>query len=267
MITGLGYALIERGTVRGRLVGGVARTLYRAGLAGCDAVIFHNRDDRDVFERLRLLPPRARRVVVNGSGVDLERFAVAPFPDGPPVCLYLGRLSRRKGIHEFVDAARLVRRSRPDVRFRVLGWPEAGPGGVGAAAARAWEREGAIEYLGVADDVRPHLAAATVLALPSYSEGTPRSVLEAMATGRPVVTTDAPGCRDAVTDGDNGLLVPVGDAAALAAALLRVLADPDLARRLGRRGRAIAEERYDVRRVNAVMLAELGLAPGVYSSQ
>jgi glycosyltransferase involved in cell wall biosynthesis len=116
-----------------------------------------------------------------------------------------------------------------------------------------------IDYLGEAADVRPFLQDSTVYVLPSYREGTPRTVLEAMACGRAVITTDAPGCRETVTPGDNGLLVPVGDAGALAEAMERFILQPDLARSMGLRSRALAEEKYDVRRVNAVMLDAMGL--------
>jgi glycosyltransferase involved in cell wall biosynthesis len=259
MITGLGYALLDRSSSRGRALAGVARALYRVGLAGSQAVIFQNRDDEAEFDALGVLPATARRVVVDGSGVDVEHFTPAPFPDGAPIVLYVGRLARQKGICEVVEAARRVKRARPDVRFRLLGWREPGPGGVPDSDVDRWQREGLVEYLGVTPDVRPHMAEAFALVLPSYREGTPRSVLEAMATARPIVTTDAPGCRETVVDGDNGYLVPVGDGPAVADALERLLADPALARRMGQRSRERVEARYDVRRVNHALLDEMGL--------
>jgi glycosyltransferase involved in cell wall biosynthesis len=124
---------------------------------------------------------------------------------------------------------------------------------------RAWEEEGVIEYLGQLDDVRPAFAAARFYVLPSYREGTPRTVLEAMATGRPVITTDAPGCRETVVDGENGFLVPVKDAKALQTAMERLLADPELAERMAQKGLERVREKYDVHKVNATIMDAMGL--------
>jgi glycosyltransferase involved in cell wall biosynthesis len=256
LITGLGYTFLDRTTPKRRLLFELVRGLYRAGLSGSEAVFFQNRDDLAELAGLGILPRSAKRVVVDGSGVDVEKFAPAPFPDGPPVLLYVGRLARQKGVLEVVDAAR---RLGGRVKIQLLGWREDGPDGIPETEVRGWEREGLVEYLGVTKDVRPHLARAYALLLPSYREGTPRSVLEAMAIGRPIVTSDAPGCRETVVDGENGFLVPVGDGAAVARAIEKLLADPALARRMGKRSREMVEARYDVRKVNAQMLDTMGL--------
>ena len=124
---------------------------------------------------------------------------------------------------------------------------------------QAWVETGTIEFLGKLSDVRPAIANCGVYVLPSYREGTPRTVLEAMAMGRPVITTDAPGCRETVVDGDNGYLVPVQDVTSLADAMIKLIASPDRVFTMGARSRQIAEENYDVHKVNAVMLTEMGL--------
>jgi glycosyltransferase involved in cell wall biosynthesis len=259
LVSGLGYAFIAQERLAHRALGVVVRRLYRLGLAGCDAVFFQNPDDLADFERLRLLPARARRVVVNGSGVDLDQYRATPLPAGPPVVLFTGRLLRDKGVFELVDAARLLKARRPDLRVQLLGGIDHNPTSVTQADLDAWDREGVVEYLGETKDVRPYLAAASVLVLPSYREGTPRSVLEAMAMGRPVVVTDVPGCREAVRDGDNGFLVPAFDPAALAAAIERLVADPEQLRQMGARARQSVEARYDARDVSAAMLRAMNL--------
>src|SRR5262245_52192999 len=222
MITGMGSALVSARTPAQRLVAALARRLYRTALAQCQVVIFQNTDDRDEIGRLGALPAHARVAIVRGSGVDLAHYAPSPLPPGPPVFLFLGRLLRDKGIHEYVAAARTVRARHPDATCRIAGWLDPNPQSLSRGELDAMVAEGVVEYLGAPDDVRPHLAAAHALVLPSYREGTPRSVLEAMSMNRAVITTDAPGCRETVIDGESGLLVPVGDAGALAAAMMRL---------------------------------------------
>jgi glycosyltransferase involved in cell wall biosynthesis len=259
MITGLGYAFTDGGGNRRRArAAAVARWLYRIALPRCSRVVFQNPDDRDLFVRLGLLPPRVPVSLVAGSGIDTGRFVPQPLPPMPS-CLMIARLVRDKGVVEYVEAARIVRRQRPDVAFRLAGWIDVNPTAVTPEQLRSWCDEGVIEYLGRLDDVRPALAGCVIYVLPSYREGTPRTVLEAMACGRAVVTTDAPGCRETVEHGDNGLLVPVADARALAQALLELLADPARVQRFGERGRRRAEDRFDVRLVNRMLIEGLGL--------
>ena len=259
MITGMGSALASAHTPKKRLIATVARVLYRAGLAQCEVVICQNTDDRDELARIGALPPHARVVFVRGSGVDLAHYAPSPLPAGPPIFLFLGRLLRDKGIAEYVDAARLVRARHPDAIFRIAGWFDPNPESLTQQELDAVVADGTIHYLGAADDIRPHLAAAHVLVLPSYREGTPRSVLEAMSMNRAVITTNAPGCRDTVIDGESGLIVPVGDAQQLAAAMIRLIASRDLLTRLAAAGRARAVELYDAGVVANDVLAALAL--------
>jgi len=259
MITGMGSALTQVHTAKQRLVASLARALYRAGLAQCQVVIFQNTDDRDELARVGAVPGHARIAIVRGSGVDLAHYAPSPLPSGPPVFLFLGRLLRDKGIAEYVAAARSVRARHPDAICRIAGWLDPNPQSLSRRELDAMVAEGTVEYLGAPDDVRPHLAAAHALVLPSYREGTPRSVLEAMSMNRAVITTDAPGCRETVIDGESGLIVPVGDAAALADAMLRLVESRDLLERLATAGHARAVELYDARKVAASVLAALDL--------
>jgi glycosyltransferase involved in cell wall biosynthesis len=260
MITGLGYAFIDGRELKRRILRQVTTRLYRASLAGCEAILFQNRDDLEDFRRAGIVATGKRLVRVDGSGVDTAHYGFAPVVPGPPTFLLIARLLRDKGIVEYVEAARLLRAVHPQARFRLLGPMDPNPAGIDAATLERWRTEGAIEYLGEAEDVRPHLRDSTVYVLPSYREGMPRTVLEAMATGRAIVTTDVPGCRETVIEGDNGFLVPARDAAALAEAMRRFIVEPGLAIVMGKRSRTLAEQRFDVHRVNAAMLAAMGLS-------
>ena len=296
LITGLGYAFTSESMVKGAV-----RLLYRQSLRRSHVVFFQNTDDRDEFRRLGILsdgseardtPSKLPKVlVISGSGVDLDHFAAnvrLPPTTGEMTFLLIARLLRDKGIVEFREAAKCLKPRYPLARFQVLGPYDSNPAALTEAEMNAWAREGEIEYLGESTDVRPYLVACDVYVLPSYREGTPRSVLEAMATARPIITTDAPGCREtirqrsqlpsaaacggitvngrgsgsatrgtSVVEGENGFLVPVRDACALAAAMERFMLAPDLVREMGRKSREYAEDRYDVHNVNAVIMGEI----------
>lgn len=260
MVTGLGYTFTPEDR-RTQVLNVLVRGLYGAALRLNRRVIFQNPDDRAVFTRGHLVD-EARTRLVNGSGVDLDHYAPAPLPPGPPTFLLLSRLLRVKGVLEYVQAARqLTAELGPGrARFVLVGPLDTNPSGITRADLDAWQAQGVIEYLGSAQDVRPHLAACHVFVLPSYGEGVPRTTLEALATGRAVVSTDAPGCRETVLEGRNGFLVPTKDPAALAAAMRRFVDEPALIRQMGEASLALARERYDVRLVNRQMLSafELG---------
>ena len=258
MITGLGSVLMGEG-FKMRCMAVVAKWLYRYGMARNEGVFFQNPDDHAFFERNGLLSPHCRVTLINGSGVDLGHFAYAPQPAGPLTFLLIARLTREKGVMEFVEAARILKSRNPEVRCQLLGPFDSNPSAIPPNQVTAWEREGIIQYLGSSKDVRPILAEAHVFVLPSYGEGTPRSVLEAMATGRAVVTTLAPGCKETVIDGKTGFLVAVKDSAALAEAMVRFQADPALASKMGMAARIYAEDKYDVNKVNEVIMKALGL--------
>lgn len=256
LVTGLGYAFT--GT-RSGLVTRLVRTLYRFSLRRAHMVFFQNPDDERLFRQLSLLPASVPSVVVNGSGVDVVAFANHPLPPGSPAFLMIARLLGDKGVREYAEAARRIKRQHPDVSFRLVGWIDSNPDAIVQGELDAWVADGSIEFLGKLTDVRPAIAASTVYVLPSYREGTPRTVLEAMAMGRPIITTDAPGCRETVVDGENGYLVPTQSVDALVEAMLRFIDDPALAERLGTRSRKIAVDKYDVHKINAVMLREMGI--------
>ena len=177
-----------------------------------------------------------------------------------PVFLCLSRLVRSKGVAEFAKAAAILKEQHPEAVFRLAGPLEQGGDAVSPDELAAWRKQGALEVLDPVDDVRPLLAGASVYVLPSYyREGVPRSILEGLAMGRPVVTTDAPGCRETVVPEQNGFLIPPRDPDALASAMERFITEPGLAATMGAASRRLAEEKFDVDKVNDAMLAFMGL--------
>ncbi len=259
LITGLGFAFIDQEGQRSK-VRAIVQRLYRMALNHCHNVFFQNPDDQALFKQLNILTPNAKSTVVNGSGVDVAQFNVAPLPNtSAPRFLLIGRLLGDKGVREYVQAAKLVKQQYPEAQFDLVGWIDANPNTITQPELDSWIAAGTINFLGRLSDVRPAIAECSVYVLPSYREGTPRTVLEAMAMGRAVITTDAPGCRETVVDGDNGFLVPIKDADALAQAMLRFIEQPELIAQMGQRSRSIAEEKYDVHKVNAQMLEGMGL--------
>jgi glycosyltransferase involved in cell wall biosynthesis len=257
LVTGLGFAFTEGGGAKRRLSRSVATLLYRRAFRRCTSIIFQNPDDRADFAAMGLLPPGANVAIVDGSGIDLAQFPPAPLPDGARF-LMISRLLGDKGVREYGEAALRLKRRHPEAHFRLVGYFDPSPDSI---SREELDRmiAGGVEFLGRRDDVRPALADASVYVLPSYREGTPRSVLEAMAMGRPIVTTDAPGCRETVEPGRNGLLVPPRDAVGLEAAMERFILEPELIAPMGAQSRALAERKYDVARVNASILAAAGL--------
>jgi len=317
MITGLGFAFIESGTFKQRLAGAVVRFLYRRASRHLSGVIFQNPDDQALFRKLRLVRPETSQIIVRGSGIDLEQFAFAPLGELrnaemlktetlkrasetelktevrdrmsafsisdvsisalPIRFLLIARLLGDKGIREYVAAARLIKAQHPTAEFHLVGPTDPNPAAIKLSEVQGWHDEGVIQFHGTQSDVRPFLRDCTVYVLPSYREGTPRTVLEAMAIGRPVITTDAPGCKETLFDagsadsagvrqGLNGFLVPVKSIDALVAAMRRFIDDPALAPKMGAEGRRLAEEHYDVHKVNAQIMEFMGLGGGAAPS-
>lgn len=261
LITGLGYAFVDDGSRKQQVINAIASRLYKHSLSHAHAVFFQNPDDEALFKQLGIVWPSANSVVVNGSGVGIDEYPFTPIAENAvPHFLLIARLIADKGIREYAEAARIVKLQHPQVQFSLVGQLDANPNAITQAELDAWVADGRIAHHGYQSDVKPFIAASTVYVLPSfYREGTPRSVLEAMSMGRAIITTDAPGCRETVIEGENGYLVPVKDAQALADAMLKFIEQPSLAVTMGKRSREIAEEKYDVNKVNAHMLKEMGI--------
>lgn len=243
--TGLGYVFIQHSRAAQ-----VAKMLYRFAFRFPREVWFLNRDDKAAFidQDLLVHPERAR--LLHGEGVDLEQFALTPLPDTDHFDFVLiGRLLWDKGVGEYVEAARRLRKRYPQARFQLLGPVGVdNPSAITRAEVATWEQEGVIEYLGEAHDVRPFIAAANCVVLPSYREGVPRTLMEASAMGRPIVATDVPGCREVVAHGINGLLCEVRNANSLADRLAQMLdMDGEERRAMGERGRQKVMAEFDER--------------------
>ncbi len=257
MIEGAGYVFADDArSLRRRMLRSAVSRLYRAGLSGVERVLFLNRDDLELFVGAGMVD-RRQALLTGAIGVDLDHFAPAPQP-AVPTFLLAARLLANKGVREYVAAARRLRGS---AHFILLGGTDANPASVSRAELEAWAAEGVVEWCDHLADVRPLIARASVFVLPSYyREGVPRSIQEAMAMGRAVITTDMPGCRDTVIDGENGILIPPRDVDALVAAMRRFIDDPALAARMGQASLRLAAERFDVRAANARVLAAMGLS-------
>lgn len=264
-ISGLGYLYARSNALSLRRL--LVRGLYRLALRHKNGrVIFQNPDDRDVLKPTAL-GGRDVDVMIRGSGVDLEVFTPRPEPAGRPVVLMASRLLWQKGVGRFVEAARALRARGMAARFVLVGAPDGGnPDSVPLAALEGWQREGVIEWLGYRTDIPELFQQAHIIVFPSsYGEGVPKVLLEAAASGRPIVTTDAAGCREVVGDGEHGFLVPPGDVAGLAARIERLIEDPQLRRAMGARARARAEAEFSVQAVvqqHLRVYREL-LAPGL----
>lgn len=258
MVTGLGYSFAQTGKgLKTRIISALARRLYRAAASANKVVIFQNPDDRDDFINAGCLSDPSKVRMVNGSGVNMDHYKRVALPDRAS-CLLIGRLLTAKGVNEYAQAAMTLMAEFPKAEFHLVGYIDGGPDDVSAQALQAWQDAG-IKFWGEQKDIRPAMAAASIYVLPSYREGTPRSVLEAMSMGRPVITTDAPGCRETVDDGVGGYLVPVRDAQALTQRMRSLIADSDLRTRMGQASFENAQVKYEVHAVNRSLMSHIGL--------
>jgi glycosyltransferase involved in cell wall biosynthesis len=269
LLTGLGHVFTAET--------GKARIIRKAVVASCkiafrrsnQRVIFQNPDDRFVFVENQILPAH-KTVLIKGSGVDVKTWVPIPEPEGTPVVVLAARMLRDKGVVEFVEAAHSLRGAGVSARFVLVGETDPGnPTAISVEQLRRWADSGDVEWWGKRDNMQAVLAQSHVVCLPSLREGVPKVLIEAAACGRPIVATDAPGCREIVRHGDNGLLVPVKDSAALADALRVMVQNPDVRLTMGRKGRELVVEEFSSERVISETLSvyrEL-LAAGVNGSR
>jgi glycosyltransferase involved in cell wall biosynthesis len=252
---GLGYIFVSRQLVARLIRPGVMMAFRLLVNAANSRVTLENRDDQRRWISWRVVRPD-RIAVLSGCGVDTESFRPAPEPAGAPLVMLPARLLFYKGVVEFVEAARLLKQRGTPARFALVGEGDSGsPASVPPEQLRQWEQEGVVELLGWHDDMARVLAQCHIVCLPSHGgEGVPRSLLEAAASGKPIVTTDVSGCRDVVHHGENGLLVPPRQVAPLADAIERLVADGSLRRSMGARGRERALAEFSVEIVAAETL-------------
>lgn len=260
LMSGLGYLFSPDGAKPG-LVRTIFLRLYREGVRKAVKIFVFNRDDHKDMLDAAIVNSKHNVIQVPGSGVDTTRFIQQPLPAGAPHFLMVGRLMRDKGVYEFLEAAKAVKAEFPEARFSILGRAEeSNPTGICEDQIPQLESQYSVVFLPETKDVRPYLAQSSVFVLPSfYREGLPRTILEAMATGRAVITTDMPGCRDPIIDGESGIIIPPQDAASLATAMRSFIQNPDQAQHMGQKARMIAENVYDVAKVNDIIIRHMGL--------
>ncbi|MGN0570610.1 MAG: glycosyltransferase family 4 protein [Candidatus Fimenecus sp.] len=256
MVTGAGYAFTAQ-TKKAKVIKAIMSVLYKRAFRCADVAIFQNNDDKAQFVNEHLVSEEKCRVV-NGSGVNTERFPIAPYPDRMTFFM-LSRVMYSKGIREYLKACEIVKEKHPEVRCMLLGACEGIQDSLSEADLKGYIDRGIIEHFGETDTVADYYKQCSVYVLPSYREGTPRTVLEAMSMGRAVITTDAPGCRETVKNGETGFLVPVKDVDALAEKMLSFIENPQWVSEMGAKSAAYCRQKFDVNKVNADMCNYLNI--------
>lgn len=248
-VSGLGFVFIAKG-LKASVVRSGIKLLYRLAFGKKNiCVIFQNPVDRRRFVDAGILTAD-KTVLIRGSGVDLDGYSARMEPEGRPVIIMASRLLRDKGVLEYVDSVRILRQRDLDARFLLAGEPDpANPATITAEELEVIREGGIVELLGQRKDIPELFAASNIVVLPSYREGLPRVLVEAAAAGRAVVTTDVPGCRDAIEPDVTGLLVPVHDANALADAIQKLIEDVSLRQRMGYEGRQLAEKEFSIKKI------------------
>lgn len=247
-ISGLGTVFIAQ-TKRAFIRRWIISVMYNLAFSDNTTVIFQNPDDRSALLRFcRILPAQVR--TIKGSGVDLDSYCATPHPLGIPVVVMAARLLKDKGVFEFIEAAKILRSRNVSLVMRLIGTPDQGnPSSVSEASLELWRKEGVVELLGYRSDISQQYAEATIVCLPSYREGLPKGLIEAAACGRAVITTDVPGCRDAINPGVTGVLVPVQDSLALADTIQQLVESPNTCMKMGQAGRKLAEQEFAIEKI------------------
>ena len=259
LITGLGFAFTKIDQLKQKTIKYLMIKLYREGLKNSKKVIFQNKDDQALFYHLKIITKKNISNIINGSGVDLNIFPVSSLPS-EPIFLMISRLLVDKGVREYVKASKIVRSNHLNARFWLAGYLDTNPSSITLDELESWIHKGDIEYLGELRSVQSKLKACKYFVLPSYREGTPRSILEALATGRPIITTDVPGCRETVVHKKNGLIVPPKDPVALANAMINLLKEKnEIVNKMANESFLIAKNKYEINKVNQSILDIMNL--------
>lgn len=246
LIAGMGSVFISS-TIKSRLVRKVMVYLYKKSMEKCPVVFFQNHDDEKIFRDCGIVN-KQKVVLLHGSGVNSDTFLPSPLP-GKVAFLCISRLIKDKGVLEYLEACKKIKAEYPDIRCLLVGPFDTNPSALKPKDLEKYTKVG-IEYFGEQEDVRPYIAQSSVFVLPSYREGTPKTNLEAMSCGRAVITTDAPGCRETVTDGENGFLIPVKNTTAVCEKMKYFIENPSTIPIMGAKGRKMVEEIFDVKHVN-----------------
>jgi len=258
MVTGAGYLFASK-SLKARLIKLISFMLYKIGLGAAQKVIFQNVDDLNEFVENRLVK-REKCHVVNGSGVNMAKYTPSAYPEVPSF-FFLGRLVNAKGGMDFVKAAKIVKTKYPDARFMILGKFEKDlPDAIAKEDLVPYIDDGTIELFPETDNVVQYYAQSSVFVLPTaYREGTPRVILEALASARAVITTFTPGCKETVNDGVNGFFVPIHDSQAIAEKMLYFIEHPEDISKMGAASLELCKTKYDVRIINKNMIDILSL--------
>jgi len=255
LITGKGSGFDGTG-LKSSLIKQIVKRLYTASLKNCEGIIFQNQVDAEYFTQEKILKKEANLTVIEGTGVDMEHYhPTEREPNEQVTFLFIARLIKEKGIPELIAAAKLLKSKGLSFEVQILGWVDPNPGGISQEEINELHESGLINYLGATNDIRPFMNNADVFVLPSYyNEGLPRTLQEAMAMKKPIVTTDHPGCRETVSEGLNGYLIPTRSAHALAAAMQKFINDPSLITKMGEASRKICMDKFDVHKINKRLL-------------
>ncbi|MCC3145669.1 glycosyltransferase family 4 protein [Halanaerobium sp. Z-7514] len=255
LIPGAGQVFLSK-----NLTTKIISQLYKIGTKNNDTIFFQNPDDQKLFNDYNIININTDTYLVNGSGVKTDYYYNTEPKTDKISFLLMARLIRPKGIIEYIKAAEKINKKKDDIEFKLLGPFHSNPSALTETEIYKWHDNGTINYLGVKEDVRPTIENTSVFVLPSYyREGVPRSILEAMSMGKPIITTDSPGCRETVIDGHNGFLIPPKDIIALKNAMDKFIKKPNLIQEMGQKSRKIALEKYDVHKVNQFMIEKMGL--------
>ncbi len=256
MITGAGYTFTSQ-QKKAKAIRSILLILYKLAFNCCETVIFQNKDDMKEFIGLKLVE-KDRCRLVNGSGVNMEKFHKLPFPQDVTFFM-LSRVMYSKGIREYLEAASIVKKERPQAHFMLLGACENIQDSIGYEEIKKYVDDGILEYFGETEDVSSYYGKCSVYVCPSYREGVPRTVLEAMATARPIITTDAPGCRETVIDGKTGFIIPIKDAKALCEKMIWFIDNQAEIEPMGIESYNYCREKFEVSKVNKAMLEYLNI--------
>jgi glycosyltransferase involved in cell wall biosynthesis len=250
LVTGLGFAF-QGDSFKRKLLTKLVVSLYKISLKNSKAIIFQNKDNRDIFIEKGIVPI-SKTHIVNGSGVNIKKYSVVGFPKGNIRFLCIARLLGEKGLREYAQAAQIVRDKFPNVEFDLVGQADPSPDSIPLREVNSWSDY--INYKGPTSDVRPYIKNSHVHVLPSYHEGLPRSTLEAMSMGRPILTTNAVGCKDTVENGVNGFKVQVGSVDELVVKMIWFIENGGQIKNMGLESRRMVEDKFDVHKVNKEML-------------
>lgn len=253
-----GLGSIFRGTgLKAGIIKMIMKTEYKIACKCSKKLFFQNNDDKNEFVDNRLVKEN-KTVIINGSGVNLDKFRSTPLPD-KPAFLYIGRLIRDKGIVEYLEACKILKKNNPEIRCMLIGPFDSNPSALKPEELQPYINDGIVEYYGEQQDVRPYISQCSTYVLPSYHEGTPKTVLESMAMGRSIITSDAPGCRETVEDGVNGFLIPVKNVDMLVEKMIWMIEHPERTEKMAEMSRDICKKKYDVNKVNGVILQTMNL--------